>query len=96
MTWKIEKRFQGERTVIRLIGRIQAENLAELEQQLEGIETKIVFDLSEVMIVDVDVVRFFGGCKEKGVELQHCSPYIRDWIVREQNGEGLNPERGSA
>jgi hypothetical protein len=65
-------------------------------RQLEGIETNIVFDLSEVTIVNIDVVRFFAGCKEKGIELLDCSPYIREWTVREQDGEGLNPGRGSA
>jgi hypothetical protein len=30
------------------------------------------------------VVRFLGLCESKGVELAHCSPYIREWVFREQ------------
>jgi hypothetical protein len=41
-------------------------------------------DLQEVTLVDVEVVRFLGMCEAKGVELAHCSPYIREWIFREQ------------
>jgi hypothetical protein len=40
--------------------------------------------LEEVTLVDVEVVRFLGMCEANGVELVHCSPYIREWIRREQ------------
>jgi len=41
-------------------------------------------DLDEVTLVDVEVVRFLGGCEAKGMTLLHCPPYIREWIAREQ------------
>jgi hypothetical protein len=41
-------------------------------------------DLEEVILVDVEVVRFLGMWEAKGVELSHCSPYIREWVFREQ------------
>jgi len=46
---------------------------------------RIVFDLEEVTLVDLDVVRFLGLREAEGVELVNCSPYIRDWIFRERN-----------
>jgi hypothetical protein len=49
-----------------------------------GHEAGIVLDLEEVTLVDVDVVRFLGMCEAKGVELVHCSNYIREWVFREQ------------
>ena len=60
MTLKIEKYSEGTSTTIRLIGRIQAEHLAELEKQIRESESKIALDLEEVDLVDVQVVRFLG------------------------------------
>jgi len=56
--------------------------------QLEGNGPRMVLDLDEVTLVDVEVVRFLGGCEAKGIILLHCSPYIREWIAREQHGTG--------
>jgi hypothetical protein len=45
----------------------------------------MALDLDEVTLVDVEVVRFLGVCEAAGIALLHCSPYIREWIVREQH-----------
>ena len=84
MTLRIVKVPHGARTVLKLIGRIRSENLDELCGQMDGRTSGIVLDLQEVTLVDVEVVRFLGICEAKGVELAHCSPYIREWIFREQ------------
>ncbi len=44
-----------------------------------------MFDLDGVTLVDVEVVRFLGACEADGIELLHCSRYIREWILREQD-----------
>ena len=85
MTLKIEKYSERTGTTIRLIGRIQADHLPELEKQVRESESKIVIDLEEVDLVDVQVVRFLGMCEAQGVTLLNCSPYIRDWIGRERD-----------
>jgi anti-anti-sigma regulatory factor len=85
MTLKIERYSEGPSTKIRLIGRIQAEHLAELERQIRESESKIVLDLEEVNLVDVEAVRFLGMCEAQGVTLLNCSPYIRDWIGKERD-----------
>ena len=85
MTLKIEKYADGYRTTIRLIGRMQAEHLAELETQIKESGSKIALDLEEVNLVDVEVVRFLGMCEAQGVELLNCSPYIHDWIGKERD-----------
>ena len=41
--------------------------------------------MDEVMLVDVEVVRFLNKCETEGVRLVNCSPYIREWMSREQN-----------
>jgi anti-anti-sigma regulatory factor len=85
MTLKIEKYFDEYSTTLRLIGRMHAEHLPELEKQIRESESKIVLDLEELNLVDVDAVRFLGRCEIEGVTLVNCSPYIRDWIGKERD-----------
>jgi len=54
---------------------------------MKGNAERIVLDLEEVTLVDLDVVRFLGVRQADGVELVDCSPYIREWIFRERNTE---------
>ena len=85
MTLKIEKYADGDSTTIRLIGRMQAEHLEELEKQIRESGPAITLDLDEVTLVDVEIVRFLGTCEAWGVTLLNCSPYIRDWIGKERD-----------
>ena len=85
MTLKIEQYSDGTGTKIRLIGRMQAEHLAELEKQIRESGLKIAIDMEELDLVDVQVVRFLGACEAQGITLINCSPYIRDWIDKERD-----------
>jgi anti-anti-sigma regulatory factor len=85
MTLKIEKVSDGRKTVIRLSGRLRSEHLDELKAQLEGDWRRIELDLDGVTLVDVEVVRFLSACEDGGVELLHCWPYIREWMLRERH-----------
>jgi anti-anti-sigma regulatory factor len=85
VTLKIEKYSDGYSTTIRLIGRMRAEHLPGLEKQIRDSGSKIALDLEEVNLVDVEAVRFLGTCKAQGVALLNCSPYISDWIGKEQD-----------
>jgi hypothetical protein len=85
MTLKIEKYADEYSTTIRLIGRMQAEHLTELETLIKESRSKIVLDLEELNLVDVEAVRFLGRCEVAGVTLVNCCPYIRDWIGKERD-----------
>ena len=85
MTFKIEKYHDRHSTTIRLIGRMRAEHLSELEKRIRESESKIVLDLEELNLVDVEAVRFLGICETQGVTLLNCSAYIRDWIGKERD-----------
>jgi anti-anti-sigma regulatory factor len=83
--FKIEKLTEGNTTVLRLVGRINVQHLDELNQMMTDANPKVVtLDLSEVTLVDLNVVRFLEDQELQGVELVKCSPYIREWIQREQ------------
>ena len=85
MSLKIEKHSVGNSTTIRLIGRMRAEHLEELEKQIRESGPAVILDLEEVTLVDVEIVRFLGACEARGATLLNCSPYIRDWIGKERN-----------
>ena len=85
MTLRIEKYSDEYSTTLRLIGRMRAEHLPELEKQIRESGSKIVLDLEELNLVDVEAVRFLGNCEVAGVTLVKCPPYIRDWIGKEHD-----------
>ena len=85
MTLKIEKYSDGYCATIRLIGRMRAEHLEELEKQIRESGPAITLDLEEVTLVDVEIVRFLGTCEARGATLLNCPPYIRDWIGKERD-----------
>ena len=88
MTLRIERVSAKGRTVVRLIGRVQSECLAEIEAQLEVAKPRPTLDLEEVTLVDIWAVRFLSVCAQGGIELLHCAPYIRHWMASERSGHG--------
>jgi anti-anti-sigma regulatory factor len=80
----IEKNSDGHKTTIRLIGRMQAEHLPALQALIKESRPRIALDLEQLTLVDVEAVRFLGGCRRNGMALLNCSPYIREWIAKEQ------------
>ena len=83
MTLRIERYTDRGSTILRLIGRMQAEHVGEVERQIEESGT-VTLDLEEVTLVDVPVVRFLGTCEIRGISILNCSPYITDWIAKER------------
>jgi hypothetical protein len=66
------------------MGRIRCEHLPELATRIAGQPPVQAMDLADVLLVDVEVVRFLGSAERKGVRLSRCPPFIREWILREQ------------
>jgi len=84
MTFRLEKTRSGSVTTVRLIGRLRSEHVEELRKHLEHEGAELVVDLSEVSLVDREVVRFLIVCENQGVEIVNTSPYIRKWMQRER------------
>jgi anti-anti-sigma regulatory factor len=81
---RIEKHFDGQTTVLRIIGRIRSQDLEEIRKEIVNNGPRIALDLAEVNVVDLDTVRFLAASEKEKVVLLHCSPYIREWILRER------------
>jgi hypothetical protein len=81
---KIEKDFDGCVTRLRLIGRVQSNHIASVQSAMSDDCARKILDLSEVTLVDLEVVRFLISCEDEGIELVRCPPYMREWILRER------------
>ena len=80
---KLTRAENGE-VVIKLSGRMDAENVGELETLVsEGAKGRpIVLDLSDLTLVDQDAVSFLKRCEADNITLKNCPAYIREWITR--------------
>lgn len=87
MIFRIERLFDGKHIALRLIGHLSSEHLSELKALIEGSTSTVVLDLDETTLVDMNAVNFLRKCRAQGIELRHCSPYIREWMDREQDRE---------
>jgi anti-anti-sigma regulatory factor len=87
MTLKIQRSVERRSVVLILTGRIQADQVPDLEALLksESSDRDIVLDLGHVKLVDRDAVQFLAGREAAGTELRNCSAYIREWIMQEKN-----------
>ena len=84
MDLRIDKKCESENLLIWLSGRIRSEGLSALKEEVVSAGERLVIDMREVTLVDVDVVRFLVECESNGVTLCHCPAYIREWISRER------------
>jgi hypothetical protein len=80
---KIQRFAGGESVIFVLSGRIETENVAQLESLITAESKPIVFDLREVNLVSREVVQFLVQCEDDGITIQNCPAYIREWIGRE-------------
>jgi hypothetical protein len=90
---KIQRSSTGQEVVFVLSGRMDAENLGQLETLLrkEASDSRTVLDSKDLTLVDQDVVSFLRGCEADGIQLRNCPAYIRAWINGEQR-LGEKPE----
>jgi hypothetical protein len=83
MTFRIVAEVREDGTTIRLIGRMRAEHVEHVRAELAASRTPTALDLDELRLADVDAIRFLAAAEQQGVVLQHCAPFIREWMARE-------------
>ena len=84
---RIHRSVNGE-VLITLIGRMDKDNIAELETLIHA-ETSgrpIVLDLKDLTLAGQDAIDFLAQCEAADVRLMHCAPYVREWITRQRFG----------
>ena len=85
--FRIEKDCGGCVTTVRLSGRIQFDQIDSIRSEMDDTCSDKILDLSQVTLVDLGVVRFLIACEDQGVEVAHCPPYVREWMLRERTEE---------
>ena len=88
---RIQKEIGGCVTKLRLSGRIRSDQIANIRSEMVGNCTSRILDLSEVTLVDLEVIRFLISSEDGGTELIHTPAFIREWMLRER-AEGADPD----
>ena len=85
---RIRRSSNGE-VVFALSGRIDSENVTELESLIraEGKGRRIVIDLKNVTLAGESGIIFLAQCEAANIMLVNCDPYVREWITRQRNGK---------
>ena len=84
MMLRIEKTLDGKKMIFRISGRLSAKHVEELKAETAGTGVGTAMDLEYVTGVDLEGVRFLSDSERAGIDLLHCSQYIREWINRER------------
>ena len=84
MTLKIERISGRDKTRIRLSGDFRSEQVDQVKAEIERGGPQVGLDLKEVDLVDVEGIRFLNTCEAEGISVLRCSPYIREWMLRER------------
>ena len=84
MTLKIDRISGRRRTRVRLSGALRSEHLDQVKAEIERGGPRVALDLEEVDLVDVEGIRFLNACEAEGISVLNCSPYIREWMLRER------------
>jgi anti-anti-sigma regulatory factor len=84
---RIQSSANGE-VVFRLSGRMDEEDIAELETLIRS-ETngrRIVLDLKDLTLAGRAAINFLERCEADGITLKNCAAYVREWITRQRSG----------
>jgi hypothetical protein len=82
---KIERLSDELGTRIRMSGQLRSDQLEQVIAEVK--RGAIALDLEEVDLVDVEAVRFLNTCEAQQIGVWHCSPYIKEWMLRERTGK---------
>jgi ABC-type transporter Mla MlaB component len=81
---RIEKVSIGGFIVLKLSGRIEEEQLAQLCSEIEKSGDVSKLNLRDINLVDRSSIRFLIECESRGIELLNPPLYVREWMSRER------------
>jgi hypothetical protein len=90
--WMVQILEDGDLVVFLVSGRLEREQLAELQRALElrALSRNTALDLKDVKLVDREAVRFLAQRERGGAQLRNCPGYIREWITKENEGKEVS------
>jgi hypothetical protein len=86
---RIQKSTERNKVIFSLSGRIEPEDLAELQRLCRSgaDDHNLVLDLGDVTLVNRDAITFLADCEGNGTKLRNCPAYVREWIAKERGSE---------
>jgi len=83
LMFKIQRRIQAGTVTLTVIGRMGGEQVPDLQRLVSAESGRdLVLDLTELTLVDSEVVRFLMQCQTRSVHLTNCPTYIcNGWRV---------------
>jgi hypothetical protein len=88
---RIDKSTVNTQTILKLSGRIQEEDLSDLQMEIERCPDSPQLDLKDVNLLDRRSVRFLIQCESRGIQLVNCPLFVQEWITCERGRAG--PQR---
>jgi hypothetical protein len=82
---KIERTLENGRARFHLAGELRCVHIEELRTEIEKILPRVVVDLAEISVVDIEGVRWLNACQAVGIGVENCTPYIREWMLQESS-----------
>ena len=72
-------------TVLKLIGRIGGDDLTQLQEIVSREpEPGLALDLRDLRLIDADGIRFLIRCEARGIRVENCPAYMREWMSEEK------------
>jgi hypothetical protein len=82
---RIVRSIDAGTVTLAVSGRIDADQLPELRRSVDGEQGRdVLLDLVEVGLVDVEAVQFLVRCEARGIRIERCPAYVREWMAREK------------
>jgi hypothetical protein len=88
---RIRRSENAGHVTLALSGRVEEYDVPDLQKLLENERegAEMAFDLEEVRLVDRQVVRFLSSCEARGIKLNNCPAYVREWMATRGDGHEL-------
>jgi anti-anti-sigma regulatory factor len=72
-------------TVLTVSGQIGVNDLEQLQEIVAGEpEHGLALDLRELKLIDSEGIQFLIRCEARGIRVENCPSYIREWMSREK------------
>ncbi len=93
---KIDIETQGSQAArVRLTGKLSSDYLPELDRLVDGaLESgrRVGFDLDAVTLADREAVAFLVRRASRGIGIERCPAFLREWIRREATVSEASPQ----
>ena len=83
MTCKVVRLVEVDQLVLlQVSGHLQEVHVNLIEELIAQETDPVVLDLAEIMLVDLEAVKFLAACVGRGIELRNCPEFIREWMSK--------------